>query len=127
MYNQLGDNIVYNSTGTRYENTSLFVPRDLLWYGNQKAIFEHRSFFDDSYKFCKLLPQGIHGYNASWLHYKKLYNCKMEAKDCVIVRATEINKKRGVPDKLQLMQTIEKYGKNIYDTPLKILQQKMWT
>jgi hypothetical protein len=127
LYYQLGDNIVYNSTGTRYENTSLFVPRDLLWFGSQKAIFEHRSFFDDSYKFCKLSPQGIHGYNASWLHFKKLYNCKTSVRDCVIVRATEIEKKEGVPDKLQLMQTIEKYGKNIYDTPLEILQQKMWT
>ena len=58
---------------------------------------------------------------------KKLYNCKTSVRDCVIVRATEIEKKEGVPDKLQLMQTIEKYGKNIYDTPLEILQQKMWT
>lgn len=126
LYYQLGDNIVYNSTGTCYENESLFVPRDLLWFGSQKAIFEHRSFFDDCYKFSKVLPQGIHGYNATWLQFKKLYNCKTSVRDCVIVRATEVGKKRGSPDKLQLMQTIEKYGENIYDTSIDILTKKMW-
>lgn len=126
IYHQLGDNIVYNSTGTRYENISLFVPRDLLWFGSQKAIFKHRSFFSDSFKFCKLLPQGIHGYNASWLHFKKLYNCRTGGDDCVIVRATEEGKKRGTPDRFQLMQTVKKYGESIYDIPAKTLQLKEW-
>ena len=91
-------------------------------FGSQKAIFKHESFFSDSFIFCRLLPQGIHGYNASWLHFKKLYNCFTGGDDCVIVRATEVGKKRGIPDRFQLMQTVEKYGESIYKIPARTLR-----
>ena len=93
----------------------------------KEIVFKHKSFFSDSFIFCRLSPQGIHGYNASWLHFKKLYNCKTIGDDCVIVRATEVGKKRGIPDRFQLMQTVEKYGESIYEIPARTLRLDEWT
>lgn len=113
---ELGDNILYNPSGTNFVNGSLFCNRDTIWYGNQKAIEKAwKDCFDDPFVNCKIRPQGLHGFQASYLNWKRIYNCSTRSNGANIVRATFHLNKKNSPVKEDIALLIQEYGINLYD------------
>ena len=122
----LGSNIIFNQSGTHYENGSLFCSRDLFWYGSPEAILKHKDCFSDCYVDCLLPPKGIHRYCGSWLNFKQIYNYKAEKLAGTIVRSNNYNLKPAVPTKQHLSTLIDKYGIDLYNFTRKEFERNLW-
>jgi len=117
---ELGSDIVYNYAGTVSHLGHLFAPRDLLWYGSQKAILKHKEFYSDCYQEGHITTTGIHRYNAKWLSFKRLYNSPLDSlseKDSTIVRSNNHLWKTGTPTKFHIRKLIKEHGKDLYKIP----------
>ena len=122
---ELGDNILYNPSGSNFKLGSLFCDSDTIWYGNQKAIEKAwKDCFHDPFVYCKVKPQGLHRFQATYLNWKRIYNFPIREIGVNIVRSTFFNNKNGNPVKEDIALLIQEYGIDLYDININTLRSK---